>query len=672
MSSAKEFGQRANGPQAHPGDAHRAPQAPRQTYPEHDYDLSLPGGSGTYGQPQAGAPRQPTMPQPPMQHAPIGHADQHAQGHSGGYGAGQNPGQGFPGHMQGQRAAHEGYSSPGHFPGFDLARGEPSSHASAHWPEEPHAAHHGHPGEALRGSFAPSAGASANAVSQGRRPTMSSGAAPQGQGHGQGSTDPYAPQFTEFARSSPANAPANQGNGYRLGQHHGEPEAYAAGHDPYGSPGHGYPGFESDPAASYVPPSQGASAQSQGGPSNGGQSLGSKPQASANAYADPAFGGTWPGQDYADGGPQHQGDPSNQGYDEAAYAQGHAGTSGYGEFGFAEAAGGELDPNYVEDDYEYEDEPAPRRGGFAKIAAALVGAVVIGGGLAYGYRTVVGDSGSNEPPLVRSASAPEKVKPIEAGGKKFDHSDSKLMTRLGESSAAGGAAAGTSRSASASEFDNNGTRKVSTLVVGRDGSIQPSAPGKETVAIPGLTVVDALGGGSGANAAPSAPSTPPAAAAPATPQAPKLVNAEPSKTVVEPPKQRPPSTTASLSESAAPAATKPVTKKVAAVDPTPAPKPTPSPAPAPKKATSGYVAVLASLPQSSTSRMAALARFADMQQKYASVLNGKTPDVAAANLGAKGNYHRLVVGPPASRQQASAVCSALKAEGYSECWITAY
>ena len=54
-----------------------------------------------------------------------------------------------------------------------------------------------------------------------------------------------------------------------------------------------------------------------------------------------------------------------------------------------------------------------------------------------------------------------------------------------------------------------------------------------------------------------------------------------------------------------------------------------------------------------------------MQQKYGTALAGKTPDVAEANLGAKGSYHRLIVGPPGSREQASAVCVQLKAEGYN-------
>ncbi len=82
--------------------------------------------------------------------------------------------------------------------------------------------------------------------------------------------------------------------------------------------------------------------------------------------------------------------------------------------------------------------------------------------------------------------------------------------------------------------------------------------------------------------------------------------------------------------------------------------------------------MLASVPVSSKSRLAALQRFADMQQKYSSVLQNKTPDIKEANLGERGRYHRLLVGPPGSRAQASALCSQLKSAGHKDCWVTAY
>jgi cell division septation protein DedD len=108
----------------------------------------------------------------------------------------------------------------------------------------------------------------------------------------------------------------------------------------------------------------------------------------------------------------------------------------------------------------------------------------------------------------------------------------------------------------------------------------------------------------------------------------------------------------------------PKKEKVAAVSPPVVTGPQPTGA--------GYVAVLASVPASGSSRIDALKQFADMQQKYTTILQNKTPDVQEADLGTKGTYHRLLVGPPGSRETASQVCTQLKAQGYSGCWVTAY
>jgi len=53
-------------------------------------------------------------------------------------------------------------------------------------------------------------------------------------------------------------------------------------------------------------------------------------------------------------------------------------------------------------------------------------------------------------------------------------------------------------------------------------------------------------------------------------------------------------------------------------------------------------------------------------------LANKTPDVRETTLAGKGAYHRLLVGPPSSRSQASELCTQLKASGYKDCWVTAY
>jgi len=80
----------------------------------------------------------------------------------------------------------------------------------------------------------------------------------------------------------------------------------------------------------------------------------------------------------------------------------------------------------------------------------------------------------------------------------------------------------------------------------------------------------------------------------------------------------------------------------------------------------GYVAVLSS----QKSRMDALKVFANLQEKYGDVLSSRTPDVQVANLGEKGVWYRLLVGPPGSRDAAASLCTQLKAAGYSGCWVT--
>ena len=327
------------------------------------------------------------------------------------------------------------------------------------------------------------------------------------------------------------------------------------------------------------------------------------------------------------------------------------------------------------------------------IVAALAGAIFVGGGLAYGYKALLGGAGSGVPPVIKSASEPSRIKPADAGGKQFAHTDSKIMGRLGEGDAAPASASG--------DLDANGTRKVATVVIGRDGSIQapaaapadapaaaandiPAGPGGG-LAVPGMTVVDAFGA-RGKNIASSI--------AAGTVDAPQKVaqaaNIASQKLVVTPPPaaQKPvviakaapaapaqatltPDATGSIDpQAAAPPPVKKI-KKVAAANAGVAPASAPA-TNSVATAGSGFVAVLASIPKSGSSRMDALKKFADMQQKYGNVLGGKTPDVADANLGAKGDYHRLVVGPPASREQASTVCSQLKSQGYADCWVTSY
>jgi len=300
-----------------------------------------------------------------------------------------------------------------------------------------------------------------------------------------------------------------------------------------------------------------------------------------------------------------------------------------------------------EEDYEYEDEEPSGRGRSFIVAAALAGAIVIGGGVAYGYQSIFGTPSTGQPPVVKGATGPAKVKPADPGGRKFAHTKSKIMGRLG--------------SASGKTNDpSGGARRVSTLRIGRDGSVlapsNPAAGASGNRMVSGLTLggtpVATKGAQAKAVKKPIVVKPPPVKVAAVKPAPVKVVKPKPApvkkiKPVVK---------------------TKPVAapKKVAVA------KPAPVAAVGPKPTGAGYVAVLASVPVSKSSRMDSLKQFADMQQKYGTVLSNKTPDVQQANLGAKGTYHRLIAGPPGSAQSARQVCTSLKAAGYPSCWVLAY
>ena len=84
-----------------------------------------------------------------------------------------------------------------------------------------------------------------------------------------------------------------------------------------------------------------------------------------------------------------------------------------------------------------EEEEQPRRGRRGMmIAAALVGAIGLGGALAYTYKTFVASSGGRAPVIKAADFGPNKVKPVVQDGKSFPNTDKKLLNRLGEDGSA--------------------------------------------------------------------------------------------------------------------------------------------------------------------------------------------------------------------------------------------
>jgi cell division protein FtsN len=112
--------------------------------------------------------------------------------------------------------------------------------------------------------------------------------------------------------------------------------------------------------------------------------------------------------------------------------------------------------------------------------------------------------------------------------------------------------------------------------------------------------------------------------------------------------------------------------QIAAVGPAPvavAPEPQAAASaavPAPGEAAGGGYVVQVS---SQRSQDQAEAAFADLQQRYGSVLGGLNSSIQRADLGEKGVYYRVRVGPWTSREEAVSVCEALQGAG-GTCFVT--
>ena len=346
--------------------------------------------------------------------------------------------------------------------------------------------------------------------------------------------------------------------------------------------------------------------------------------------------------------------------------------------------GGPHDQGLDVDDLEAAEEP--RRGpSTLLVVGMLVGAIVVGGGMAFAYKQFAGGGGDKAKIAeLKRPSSPEKVKPKDPGGKTMEHSDKKFLNRL-----AADAPADTQRQ---SDVDG-AAKKVSTIpiVVNRDGSLTPQAPQPAAgeSGVPGL-VLDGFGPPPvpasapqlrtdagpvpvGAQASRIPPPPPPAARpAPAPPKVaelplPKVISQQPAAPAVDkapaPPRKQKAAARDDL-----------IAQQAGSTGATEdAPSGLGSAAAPPRKpvaaaSSSGYVAVLAS----KKSRQEALNYFADLHSQYQDVLGGMTPDVREANLGDKGMWYRLIVGPPGSREAARNVCVKLKDKGFKDCWPVAY
>lgn len=317
----------------------------------------------------------------------------------------------------------------------------------------------------------------------------------------------------------------------------------------------------------------------------------------------------------------------------------------------------DLDADFFSDDHDYEGEEAvPQTRGRSRkklVAAVLTAALVVGGGA--GYYLTSGDgprSASGEPPVLSADGSPVKESPNDPGGRQFANQGKKIYDRLtGDGSDSGAGVAGvittTSTSPQGGSLDErienalkqakkgeeaggavnpDEPRIVSTQLYRPDGSpiVQPAAKPAPT-AFPGLAVTTAP------------------AAEPAAKPAPFSAQRETVPTSIQ--------QAAILPKEAA-------TREQPRAQPVAAPQ---------QAAAPGFYLQISS----SNDEAKANAELATLRQKYTPVLGEYPINTQSVDLGDKGIWYRIRVGPVDSKQAASDLCLKLKAAGIRDCLVRA-
>jgi hypothetical protein len=218
-----------------------------------------------------------------------------------------------------------------------------------------------------------------------------------------------------------------------------------------------------------------------------------------------------------------------------------------------------------------------------------------------------------------------------------------------------------------------GPRRVPTFVVKADGSIvatgesaapapaSTSAPDQtaettkpiQPVPVPTVAIAEA-------STPPGAESTapPPAAVATESPLASAAGEDLTTRPTIDEPPAEVTAAPAETPAAPAPAAADTASTEIAAVAPSETP-------PTPTTASGGYLVQISSQRTMEQAQSA----YAAAQKRFPSLLGPLTPQIQQTDLGAKGIYYRVKVGPWATRNEAVKVCESLRAAGGS-CLIT--
>ena len=372
-------------------------------------------------------------------------------------------------------------------------------------------------------------------------------------------------------------------------------------------------------------------------------------------------------------------DAPSEGGGQPAQFGGHKGDYGRDDAGY-QLGGEQGGDHYQQQDADFyadghEAENSGRRIGFGRrgliVLGALVAAIGVGGALGFAYKYSAGSSGDSAgtSPVVIGSKGPVKDKPSDAGGKTFANQKKVIYDRLtdpkraeqgGErlvaraepvqkrtelaTKASGLGLRDTAGSGGQANKQVAGVRRVRTVRVNPDGTFSMPAGGgtvatqqtssrrSSSVVIPGITI-DGV-----------------------TTTAPVTVRAEAPKVVMQK------ATAPKAITPPKPELVAPRTQAVAVL-----PKPT-APVAESSGGLAGYVVQVAAR----RNRIQALGAFADLQQRYNSLLGRRQPDIQEADLGSRGTWYRLRIGPPSSKQAAANLCQELKTSGLKDCLIKAY
>lgn len=342
-----------------------------------------------------------------------------------------------------------------------------------------------------------------------------------------------------------------------------------------------------------------------------------------------------------------------------------------------------YDPSlsYAGDGHDYYDDiPPPRRRMGVLAVAAVFALAVIGTAGAFGYRALFGSVGSGPPPVIKADTAPSKIVP----DNDKDQSAKLINDRVGDQKLV-------SREEQPVDLNKDKPAGVLTQAapVAGVGAMQAPVMGSGVIG-PDPKKIHTI------TIRPDQPATADAGAS--QPQQANVANAMPTQPAASPEPAQSAAEPASHKVAMAPVAKpksvpKPAPRHTVTHRPAPAPHRvaaasnaplslTPNAVvPAPARATraptrlapqasrpaaaSGGFAVQVSSRRSEADAQAAVHR---MQSRFASVIGSQPVMVRRVDLGAKGVYYRAMVGPFSTSNEASKLCSRLKAAGGS-CFV---